>query len=150
MYRSVSLVLIVALASVHTTLALPTAESVYPEVIPGPGLPTLAELGLTSAELYQMKPKPGMNTIDPSACSERLTDHSGPEPLVAGFQPTCGIEDRAAVNDVIACFNYLTSVGNNACVIPRGKSQSSFCTSGSAEIVGSATGEATSGESSSW
>lgn len=30
-------------------LALP-----YPEVIPGPGLPSLAELGLTSAQLYNM------------------------------------------------------------------------------------------------
>ena len=27
-------------------------SSVVPEVIPGPGLPSLAELGLTSAELY--------------------------------------------------------------------------------------------------
>ena len=26
----------------------------YPEVVPGPGLPSLAELGLTSAELYNM------------------------------------------------------------------------------------------------
>lgn len=26
----------------------------YPEVVPGPGLPSLAELGLTSAQLYQM------------------------------------------------------------------------------------------------
>lgn len=29
------------------------AEKVYPEVIPGPGLPSLASLELTSAELYQ-------------------------------------------------------------------------------------------------
>lgn len=36
--------------------ALPTVETVYPEVIPGPGLPSLAELHLTSAELYTMKP----------------------------------------------------------------------------------------------
>jgi len=26
----------------------------YPDVIPGPGLPSLAEIGVTSAELYNM------------------------------------------------------------------------------------------------
>lgn len=28
----------------------------FPEVIPGPGLPSLAELGLTSKDLYTMTP----------------------------------------------------------------------------------------------
>jgi hypothetical protein len=44
---------ILGLASLQGVMAAPTAE-VYPEVIPGPGLPSLAELGLTSAQLYQM------------------------------------------------------------------------------------------------
>jgi hypothetical protein len=38
--------------------SLPTAEE-FPEVIPGPGLPSLASLNLTSAELYQRIPNPG-------------------------------------------------------------------------------------------
>ena len=36
-------------------IPVPAAEKVSPEVIPGPGLPSLASLGLTSAELYQSK-----------------------------------------------------------------------------------------------
>jgi hypothetical protein len=42
--------------AVATASALPAVDRVYPEVIPGPGLPTLAELNLTSAQLYTMKP----------------------------------------------------------------------------------------------
>lgn len=34
--------------------AAPAAESKYPEVIPGPGLPSLESLGLTSEQLYTM------------------------------------------------------------------------------------------------
>jgi hypothetical protein len=45
------------LLSLRAVSALPTAETIYPEVIPGPGLPSLAELGLTSAQLYTMKPE---------------------------------------------------------------------------------------------
>lgn len=44
---------IFGLASLQGVMAAPAAQ-VYPEVIPGPGLPSLAELGLTSAQLYQM------------------------------------------------------------------------------------------------
>ena len=40
--------------------ALPAETAkVYPEVIPGPGLPSLASLGLTSADLYTMTPEFG-------------------------------------------------------------------------------------------
>lgn len=46
--------IMLALASFQATSALPAPETVYPEVIPGPGLPSLASLNLTSAELYQM------------------------------------------------------------------------------------------------
>lgn len=40
-----------ALAFVSNVAALPTND--LPEVIPGPGLPTLGELGLTSDELFK-------------------------------------------------------------------------------------------------
>jgi len=39
------------LISLQGVLATP---KVYPEVIPGPGLPSLAELNTTTAELYEM------------------------------------------------------------------------------------------------
>lgn len=32
------------------------AVSAFPEIIPGPGLPSVAELGLTSVDLFTMDP----------------------------------------------------------------------------------------------
>lgn len=52
---------LLGLASLQGVMAAPAAE-VYPEVIPGPGLPSLAELGLTSAQLYEMGTPEGRNT----------------------------------------------------------------------------------------
>ena len=43
------------LALTNVVSALP-AEPVYPEVIPGPGMPSLASIGLTSKDLYTMVP----------------------------------------------------------------------------------------------
>ena len=44
--RSVFLLLLISVRVI-------AAEYPVPEVIPGPGLPSLSELGLTSAELYE-------------------------------------------------------------------------------------------------
>lgn len=44
--------LILGLLSVAS--AAPPVSGNYPEVIPGPGLPSLESLGITSAELYQL------------------------------------------------------------------------------------------------
>ncbi len=46
---------VLGLASVKAA-AVAAPPKVYPEVIPGPGLPSLAELNLTSAQLYEMGP----------------------------------------------------------------------------------------------
>ena len=43
-----------------TVVAVPAARSSVPEVIPGPGLPSLASLNLTSADLYAMGPPPAL------------------------------------------------------------------------------------------
>ena len=52
----VSLLLATMAFSLVQSAALPAeATTVYPEVIPGPGLPSLASLGLTSADLYNRK-----------------------------------------------------------------------------------------------
>jgi hypothetical protein len=51
MARRFLLSLLIGIVSLGMTLAAPT---VYPEVIPGPGLPTLAELNLTTAQLYEL------------------------------------------------------------------------------------------------
>jgi hypothetical protein len=50
--------LLLKLFSLGAASAIPDTEKVYPEVIPGPGLPSLASLGLTSAQLHTM-PLPG-------------------------------------------------------------------------------------------
>jgi hypothetical protein len=44
--------LILSLALGAAASALPATERVYPEFIPLPGFPTLAELNLTTAQLY--------------------------------------------------------------------------------------------------
>lgn len=52
--------LILSLASLQAVSTSPVnevRETTYPDVIPGPGLPSLQSLGLTSAQLYEM-PKP--------------------------------------------------------------------------------------------
>jgi hypothetical protein len=51
------------LLGLRAVSALPTAETVYPDVVPGPGLPSLAELGVTSTELYTTKPDCRQPTI---------------------------------------------------------------------------------------
>lgn len=39
------------LLGIRAVSSLPTTDTVYPEVIPGPVLPSRVELGLTSAQL---------------------------------------------------------------------------------------------------
>lgn len=54
--------MILVFASAHTAMAAPKVASgtlaarEWHEVVPGPGLPSLASLNLTSAELYEMTP----------------------------------------------------------------------------------------------
>lgn len=42
----------IVLALVSVTTAIPVTGTTYPEVIPGPGFPSLASLGITSEQLY--------------------------------------------------------------------------------------------------
>lgn len=57
---------LLGLASLQGVMAAP---NVYPEVIPGPGLPSLAELNVTSAELYQMGTPEGKDMTEPPAAT---------------------------------------------------------------------------------
>lgn len=46
--------------------AIPASEKTYPDVIPGPGLPSLASLGLTSPQLYTSEhSRPTTNQSNP-------------------------------------------------------------------------------------
>lgn len=56
--------------------------------------------------------------------------------LAANFDAFCGgrANDAALVDDVIACFNYLESLGRQNCVVPS--ANVTFCTAGTAQVDG--------------
>ncbi|KAK7999685.1 hypothetical protein PG990_012285 [Apiospora arundinis] len=98
--------LLVAAITPALVTALPSASPgvlesrEYPEFVPGPGLPSLASLNLTTEDLY-------------AAPKYLPDDPSGPK---AEYNDNCG-DGRtglvtANVDDVIACFNYLVALGN--------------------------------------
>lgn len=114
-----SLLLSFSISSATPLRMTPRAKT-YPEVIPGPGLPSLASLGLTSEMLYEM-PRPSA----PLALNRR------------NGVPDCGPSDDAYtdVNDIIACYHYLNSLGHQNCAVPNyGISQ--FCRAGSGQAIG--------------
>ena len=55
--------------------------------------------------------------------------------LEARYNSVCETYTTANVDDTIACFNYLVSIGNNACGLSGDNIQ--FCHAGSAQITGS-------------
>jgi hypothetical protein len=65
--------------------------------------------------------------------------------------PTCGPEENryTPVGNIIACYNYLNSIGNNRCgVTGFGEPVIEFCFSGGSQVIG----QSLSGrdESSAW
>jgi len=80
-------------------------------VIPGPGLPSLVSLNLTSSALYAMN-----RTVLPDGIN--YSQECGP-----------GDEPGAAISDVTACFNYLVVIGSEECSSGR------LCTAGTAAIT---------------
>jgi len=92
------------------------------EVIPGPGMPTLAELGITSADLF----KDNFEPIQvPKSTSTRLFKR----------QAACQSTYQASRGNAIACRNYLIQTGS-ATDCSTGESTLVLCTAGDAEIVG--------------
>ncbi|OAA71187.1 hypothetical protein ISF_01738 [Cordyceps fumosorosea ARSEF 2679] len=107
-----------------TTAAAPAGATTeqQPEVIPGPGMPSLQELGVTSAELYQQGlPKPAELSV-----------------LSANFNPICGPNESryTNVNGLVACFHYLQKLGTQQCKVPS--EHSVFCRAGDAVVLGQA------------
>ncbi|KAI0060396.1 hypothetical protein BV25DRAFT_1807463, partial [Artomyces pyxidatus] len=126
------------LGAVTTAFAAAVPATVYPTVIPGPGLPSLESLNLTSADLYTTDISLGMYPL--SSCSAvpvqtlivGLTEARGE--LEARYTNECFTYTTASVNNVIACFNYLQSIGSNNCGVV---SNIDFCEAGDAQISGS-------------
>lgn len=146
--------IVLAVAFLQATVAMPTNEVAavvvrnYPEVVPGPGLPSLASLNLTSAELYEMVPVGKHPTLPYSSPFPTVQDHplTSPPPTAAGvkteaalFTLECGPEDAAYtnVNGLIACFNYLNALGTTSCGVPGyGNPVIQMCYSGDAQVIG--------------
>ncbi|KAF9523321.1 hypothetical protein CPB83DRAFT_910754 [Crepidotus variabilis] len=98
------------------------SPTVYPEFIPGPGLPSLKSLNLTSKNLYDMKPQ--WISTPPSELEAR------------SFNNEC-LQPTANVDDTISCFNYLVSIGNSECTVPANLNENAyFVAMGEAMIVG--------------
>ncbi|KAL6703961.1 hypothetical protein ACN47E_008899 [Coniothyrium glycines] len=117
--------LILGLASMAT--AAPTLETrtSLPEVIPGPGLPSLESLGLTSEALYAMgKPE-----------SSPLGDD-----MSTMVEPRCG-DSYGEVNAAIACYNYLRNLGQTPCTVGQGLRSQIMCRAGNIRIEGFGIGQ---------
>ena len=141
--KTISVASVLLPFSIYAAAMPATAQQTFPVVKPGSGLPSLASLNLTSAQLYE-----GHSTCiylfifsllmilieKPAPLS------TGPFTLATDFDAFCGggENDAALVDDVIACFNYLTSLGPQQCVVPP--SGVTFCTAGTAQVDGAVYG----------
>ncbi|KAK6355256.1 hypothetical protein TWF696_004371 [Orbilia brochopaga] len=84
-------------------------------LVPGPGLPSVQELGLTNADL--LKPLPGVETPSTRSLSKR-------------FDLRCSTDTFQWCNgeDAKACYNYLKNLGKTICSVSGGDGASiSMC-----------------------
>ncbi|OAA34790.1 hypothetical protein NOR_08302 [Metarhizium rileyi] len=112
--------MILGLASFGVARGLAAANR---EVVPGPGLPSLAELGITSADLYNMG-----RPVESSMSDTSFTSQYGAK---------CGPDGDAYVDvdDIIACYHYLRRLNQN-CVVPDNHKPSYFCVAGAGKVTG--------------
>ncbi|KAM0740123.1 hypothetical protein ACQRIT_005307 [Beauveria bassiana] len=117
----------------------------YPEVVPGPGLPSLESLGLTSEDLYKMEPaSPGIflahliPSIREIADKVADTEVNARASLAPMFNPVCATDSRAytAVNNLNACERYLARIGLQDCTVPSNFKTVRYCFSGDADVNG--------------
>ncbi|TFK65679.1 hypothetical protein BDN72DRAFT_900512 [Pluteus cervinus] len=123
---------VLAFSSLNNVAALiPTRESakIYPDLIPGPGLPSLEELGLTSEQLYTTIPTIGKFSSSTSSNGREVFSRS------AKYNSVCETYTTGNVDGVIACYDYLHSIGGNSCGVNGDKVR--FCSSGDAQVTGS-------------
>jgi hypothetical protein len=81
------------------------APRIYPEVIPGPGLPSLISLNLTSTELYKTDYHTTLSNITPREESTLLAPR---------FNLNCDGQ-KCQATDAVACINYLAKLGGKTC-----------------------------------
>ncbi|EAU89071.2 hypothetical protein CC1G_11911 [Coprinopsis cinerea okayama7 len=116
-----SLTLFAAFASALTgVLSLPQDKSdvdivaflraqKVPEVVPGPGLPSLESLNITSADLYE-KTIGRMVTLHSTSPNEESS-------LTKRYNPTCDWIEISAL-DAWNCYYYLEYLDTTPCVVP--------------------------------
>lgn len=145
--------LLLALGLVHSAIA---ALEAYPEVIPAPGLPSLAELNLTSAGLHKrgMPDTKGKTTrlsgflsthhpmafwVDPELRSRDKTALLARDPtLNRRYAGKCGPNNNSYsnVNNLISCFHYLFNLPSGIdCKTTRGSFGTSLVRAGDAQIA---------------
>ncbi|KAJ2978542.1 hypothetical protein NQ176_g3757 [Zarea fungicola] len=95
----------------HTTLAhLGAGLSVPPQVIPGPGLPSLASLGLTNELLFDPEFQARMRAKFPD------TQLAARSKLSKRFDPKCMRYPAGNTRGADACAAYLRSLDTTPCV----------------------------------
>lgn len=116
---SLSTIVLCALASLGSVAAAPSPFE-YPEVVPGPGLPSLASLGITSKDLFEGTGANAPAKRDLLARFDRICYDNG-----------CGRVSRAKAQ---ACVDYLIRLDTQQCVV--GTSPAVMCVAGDAIIYG--------------
>ncbi|KAF3908781.1 hypothetical protein ABW21_db0204781 [Orbilia brochopaga] len=107
---------VTVLALLSATYAAPAPEVDYASIlIPGPGMPSVKELGLTNADLTAPLPS------DVELLARDVEEGSAnPEHnLFKRYDPFCGISGRGGcnTNDATACFNYLKNLNERRCEV---------------------------------
>jgi hypothetical protein len=117
--------------------ALPPNPNNEPLVIPGPGMPSLDSLGLTSANLFDenfMTSYFANQTTKRSDGSER--DIYGGARVEKRFPDQCiNYKARASVQGAVACANYLQALGETSCTAPPEGITMCYSTAGSSGIT---------------
>ena len=100
--------------------AMAVRSSDFPEVIPGPGMPSLASLGVTSEELYNMPLNvTGIETLWIEWASWLIATLAPDGEISVLYDNHCGPDNSfyARTIDVIALYNYLLFLPpNQQCV----------------------------------
>lgn len=126
-------------ASAAAVVAFPAGASpgTISEVIPGPGLPSPASFNLPLTKRDDGNPASelGKHRIYPSG-NQTLTIYPLASRQAYGYNPSCEDYSTGAVNDAIACMNYLYGLGDTACTVTGPNTVGWFCRAGSVAISG--------------
>ncbi|EAU84142.1 hypothetical protein CC1G_08683 [Coprinopsis cinerea okayama7 len=95
-----------ALAFVAATAVVALPADVE-DFVPGSGLPSLEELGMTKEDLYKPIPEEVLQSIE--------AEYGG---LTKRWSPTCRTSGLVPYAGALACYNYLDSLGTTPCVVP--------------------------------